>query len=213
MICLCWISEDPIKIRHASTEFPDRCGGERSQNQYFSSTGNFSSAENWPRISQLVQAPGFSLGSGFALGSSHFPIQSEGGNHSVRRESGIHNVTIRETKRPKEREKDKEYRRLTLTSANPPFCQFHDRTVSGQPPTERSQGLVKDGSRTSPAQSVPSPAGQQGATSVSTPPGDRNAGGIFFTAGGRPYVDPLFEITLIYEGRQMRSAKVCQCQH
>ncbi len=168
-----------------------------------SGTENVSS-ENWPQVSHLVQAPGFSLGTSFALGSSHFPVQSEGGAHSVRRESWIDNVKTRETKRPKEREKDKEYRRLTLTSANVPFCQFHDRTVSRSHPAERSQGLVQDVFRTSPAQSVPSPAGQQGATSASTPPGDRNAGGSFFTAGRRPYVDPSFEITLIYEGRQVR---------
>jgi hypothetical protein len=31
-----------------------------------------------------------------------------------------------------------------------------------------------------------------------------NAGGSFFTAGRRSYVDPPFEITLIYEGRQVR---------
>jgi hypothetical protein len=68
-----------------------------------SGTGNMLS-ENWPRVSQLV-APGFSLGTGFALGSSHFPVRSEGGAHSMRRESGIDNVTTRETKRPKERKK------------------------------------------------------------------------------------------------------------
>ncbi len=62
------------------------------------------------------------------LGGFRFPTLSEGfdggGEISEKRTSGIHNVTMGETKPPKEREKDKEYRRLTLTRADVSFYQF-----------------------------------------------------------------------------------------
>ena len=55
---------------------------------------------------------------------SDFPIHQDafvgGGDSSVRRLSGVENITTRETKRPKERNKDKEYRRLTLDRSDLP---------------------------------------------------------------------------------------------
>ena len=68
------------------------------------------------RLSQLPHDPAPVFGD--------FPILHDafggGGDRSVRRLSGIENVTTRETKRPKERNKDKEYRRLTLTRSDMP---------------------------------------------------------------------------------------------
>jgi hypothetical protein len=86
-----------------------------------------------------------SLDPDIVLGGFRFPILSEGfggrGETSERRTSGVHNVTIRETKRPKEREKDKEYRRLTLTSADVSFSQFQGRAeVHSSPRTFGGNG-------------------------------------------------------------------------
>ncbi len=81
-------SEDPIKRQYAQTEYLDRCGDGKNQNLYFSSGRNvhyadsrIASEENQFRVPQLSGSdPGFALGAGFALGSSHFPVHSgEGG--------------------------------------------------------------------------------------------------------------------------------------
>ena len=106
--------------RGASESVAERCD---NQNQYFSS-----------RADRDFDFDGVQTGSvdpDVVLGGFRFPTLSEGfgggGEISERRTSGIQNVTMRETKRPKEREKDKEYRRLTLTRADVSFSQFQGR--------------------------------------------------------------------------------------
>ncbi len=153
--------------RPASSNFPDRSFRLRDQNQYFTDPRTGSG--------EVLQSPfrPLSNGLGPSLGGFHFPTQSEaitgGGDFSVRRASGVHNVTTRETKRPKEREKDEEYRRRTLTGADIPLCTFHTHTLTGReglqlPPTAERQIAQQGGRATyvdSPAQSVPSPGGDR----------------------------------------------------
>jgi hypothetical protein len=74
-------------------------------------------------------------------------------------------------------------------------------------PTENVPGI-------SPTPSVPSPSGQKSANaaSASAPPGDQSAGGDASSANRSPYLDPVFEITLIYyyyEGKHVRHP-VCE---
>jgi hypothetical protein len=136
-----------------------------------------------------------------ALGGIHFPIHADtlvgGGDYSVRRISGVQNVTTRETKRPKEREKDKEYRRLTLTHTDFHSLQFADRDEGQTHFAGRNGGSVTDGhgSRFSPAHSVPSPFGQPNeAADPSISPGRQGS-------RGSPQADQIYEINLVNEGR------------
>ncbi len=68
--------------------------------------------------------PHFQLALEQGLAEGVFPVHRDalvgGGDRSIRRLSGIENITTRDNKRPKERSKDKEYRRLTLTGFNQP---------------------------------------------------------------------------------------------
>ncbi len=110
--------EDPVERRHASVEFLDKFGGLQGQNQYFQggraseTRSDTRGATNDFLASQFFR---FSHVSEPSFGGFPFPLQPEavprGGDFSVRRASGVENVTTRETKRSKEREKDKEYRR------------------------------------------------------------------------------------------------------
>ena len=101
------VDELPLDpMRGASRSVSERCD---NQNQYFLSQVG--------RKFDVDEAQTGSLDTDIVLGGFRFPTLSEGfdggGEISERRTSGIQNVTMRETKRPKEREKDKEYRRLT----------------------------------------------------------------------------------------------------
>ncbi len=73
-------------------------------------------------------------------------------------------MTARENKRPKEREKDKEYRRLTLTRADVFFPLSTDRAEVQSSPVRRQGGSEEYVSDVSPYQSVPSPFARQGAS-------------------------------------------------
>ena len=133
--------------RPASSSFPDRSFRLRDQNQYFTDPRAGPGEVLQPLFHPLSHDPEPSLG------GLHFPIQAEtitgGGDFSVRRASAVHNVTTRETKRPKEREKDKEYRRRTLTGADTPLCTFHTHTVTGreglQPPPLAERQIAQQG--------------------------------------------------------------------
>jgi hypothetical protein len=119
--------EDPAERRHASVEFLDRFGGPQAQNQYFRSGGASDTRPDTREVPNEFLPSQFSRFSHIAeppLGGLFFPRSeavSRGGDFSVRRASGVENVTTRETKRPKEREKDREYRRRTLTRADSSF--------------------------------------------------------------------------------------------
>ncbi len=167
--------EDPAERRHASVEFLDRFGGPRDQNQYFrggsdtrrGSDTNLSFLQ--PRFSR------FSHISEPSLGGFHFPIQSKtvtgGGDFNLRRASGVQNVTTRETKRPKEREKHKEYRRRILTGVDLPFCTFHSHI-----PTDRAGAPPSSAERQSRRHEVPA--------AYANPP--RSIGSISLWKSGRP---------------------------
>ena len=135
------LEKDPAERRHASVEFQGGFDGPQDQNQYFRTldgsdtssdtrrrTNDFP-ASQFPRFSRVSESqsrvselqPG-----GFSLPLSHEAVL-RGGDLSVRRASGVENVTTRETKRPKEREKEKEYRRRTLTRADCSLPIFVDR--------------------------------------------------------------------------------------
>jgi hypothetical protein len=141
-----------------------------------------------PHSYQLVQDSESRLGK--------FPIHHDaftgGGDRSVRRMSGVTNVTTRETKRPKERRKDKEYRRMTLNHSNLPQFAPPDLTRAGfgQSSVERLNG---SGRRidASPASSVPSPFLPKSSGGPSSP----------FVGGFQPAANSLFEIKLVHEGR------------
>jgi hypothetical protein len=137
------------------------------------------------RLPQFTRDPAPVFGS-FLI---HQDLFVGGGDRSVRRLSGVENVTTRETKRPKERNKDKEYRRLTLNGSDmPPVV----------PPVLDSVGvrLLDDGSNrrfyASPP-SVPSPS------SPGLPGGSRSRN------SGDPSSGPnvLFELRLVFEGRSV----------
>jgi hypothetical protein len=141
--------------------------------------------------------PSHHFQSGHVHGSlvGEFPVHldtfTEGGDRSVRRMSGVENITTRENKRPKERNKDKEYRRLTLPSSNvPSSVPFSSDIVGAQ--------------RLSVAKAVPS-NGQGGLSSsfVSTPSPSGERGGGHSAFRSRTPVSPTFpfEIKLVYEGR------------
>jgi hypothetical protein len=140
----------------------------------------------------------------FALGQSHFPIQTKvftgGGELSVRRLSGVQNVMNRETKRPKERAKDQEYRRLTLTSTDLPLCQFTGRGGPGgfiyPSPGGRNGGSIGNVSRVSPTQSVPSPHGHRSSEGFPLRSGQQGTRSSGF--------DPVFDIALVHEGQTQR---------
>jgi hypothetical protein len=120
-----------------------------------------------------------------------------GGEVSVRRKSGIQDVTTRETRRPKEREKDRDYRRLTLTRADFP--------LPSPSSTGKSTGPGGDVREVSPVPSVPSPNGQRYGDQVSYLPGTQRGGVVSFTREPSPYSsDPDFEIQLVHEGRTVR---------
>jgi hypothetical protein len=90
--------ENPVGRR---SESPDRCDG---GNQYSTAgSGNLVAGIEFETLVGLQQRQL----EGFAPWARQEPVQGAG-DVSVRRQSGIHNVTTRETKRPKEREKDKE---------------------------------------------------------------------------------------------------------
>ena len=119
-----------------------------------------------------------SPGQGFqdrGLSSSSVPVSYQPrGNLSVRKSLGDQqNVTVRESRRPKEREKDKEYRRLTLTSNE--FTTF----PLGNPLKHAVLGRVEH----SPVPSVPSPG---------------------LGVGGSQRMDQVFQITLVYNGQNVR---------
>ncbi len=97
--------EDPAERRHASVEFLDRFDGPQAQNQYFRSGGASDTRPDTrgaPNEFLQPQFPRFSYVPEPPLGGVSFPLQSEavprGGDFSVRRASGVENVTTRETK-------------------------------------------------------------------------------------------------------------------
>ncbi len=118
----------------------------------------------------------------------------------MRRLSGIQNVTNRETKRPKERAKDQEYRRRTLTSTDLPLCQFTGRGGSGgyayPSPAGRNGGSIEDVSRVSPTRSVPSPHGHQNSGGIQPQSGEQ---GTRLSGFGQT-----FDIALVHEGQTQR---------
>ena len=108
------------------------------------------------------------------MASSSVPDPYHKGDFSVRKSLGDQqNVTVRESRRPKEREKDKEYRRLTLTSNE--FTTF----PLGNPLKHAVLGRVEH----SPVPSVPSPG---------------------LGVGGSQRMDQAFQITLVYNGQNVR---------
>jgi hypothetical protein len=115
----------------------------------------------------------------------------------VRRTSGAQNVTTRETKRLKEREKDKEYRRLTLNRADLHSFQSADRDEGQAQSVGRNGGSVTNehGARFSPAHSVPSPFRQPDAAAILPVSPGRMGSWISHQ------VDSVFEIALVNEGR------------
>ncbi len=125
-----------------------------------------------------------------------FPIYQDaftgGGDRSVRRMSGVTNVTTRETKRPKERSKDKEYRRMTLTHAILPHIAPSDLASAGigQASVGRQHGPNRQ-IDASPDSSVPSPS------STTLPTGGPQT---MFASGPQPEANSLFEIQLVHEG-------------
>jgi hypothetical protein len=186
-------NQDPRQDASGSLE--ERCGDPRGRNQYSSQVSD-------PRVDRSVVV--LFRDSAQALGGAHFPIHAEtftgGGDYSVRRASGVQNMKMRETKRPKEREKDKEYRRLTLNRADLHSFQFTDGDEGQAQSVGRNRGLVtnENGSRFSPAHSVPSLFGQPYAAAVlSMSPGK---------LGSRSSLqaDPVYEIALVNEGRTHR---------
>jgi hypothetical protein len=103
--------EDPAERRHASVEILDRFGGPQAQNQYFQGLGVSDARSDTRGVSSdflASQFPRFSRAPDSQLEVFPFSVPSEavsrGGDFSVRRASGVENVTTRETKRPKERE-------------------------------------------------------------------------------------------------------------
>ena len=105
------LERDPAERRHASVEFLGGFGGSQGQNQYFRDLGASDTSSDlirgtndFPatRFSRFSRVPEPELG-GFSLPLSHEAV-FRGGDLSVRRWSGVENVTTRETKRPKERE-------------------------------------------------------------------------------------------------------------
>jgi hypothetical protein len=187
--------ENPDPRWDASRSLEERCGDSRGRNQYSPQLSD-------PRVDRSAVAP--FRDSAQTLGGIHFPIHAEiftgGGDYSVRRTSGVQNVTTRETIRPKEREKDKEYRRLTLNRTDFHSLQLADRDEGQAQFVGRNGGSVTNehGSKFSPAHSVPSPFGQPNEAMVlSSSPGklgNRNS----------PQADPVYEITLVNEGRTQR---------
>ena len=164
------IDDLPLE-RHGSVEFLERFGGPQPQNQYFrgerdSDTRSDTRGDSGEFLQDQFSRPApleNSQSEGFS-----FPAQSEavfrGGDFSARRASGVENVTARETKRPKERQKDKEYRRRTLTHADNSFPILVDRTGVHAWPVGESrasyENVVHGGSLFS-HQSVPSPFEQR----------------------------------------------------
>ena len=108
--------ENPIERRYAP-EFEESHGRYDGRNQYF------------PMEERNAVAPGTGVMSSHRFPQSVSPGANwagpgsilRGGEVSVRRKSGIQDVTTRESRRPKEREKDREYRRLTLTTTDFPL--------------------------------------------------------------------------------------------
>ncbi len=141
-----------------------------------------------PHFSQLAR----DHESGFGEFPIHHDAFTGGGDRSVRRLSGVENVTTRETKRPKERSKDKDYRRMTLTRSNFPHITFPDLPSAGigQSSVERPNG---SGRRidVSPVSPVPSP-------SFPKPDGGSQP---TRASGFQPEENLSFEIKLVHEGR------------
>jgi hypothetical protein len=146
---------------------------------------SFSSRMPYSRFSQFAREPAPVFGG--------FPIQDDvfvgGGDFSVRRLSGVENMTTRETKRPKERNKDKEYRRLTMTRSDmPPVV----------PPVSESVGarVLDNGSL---RQFYASP------TPVPSPSSSGQPGGPQTHFSGEPLSSPNlpFTIQLVCEGRSV----------
>jgi hypothetical protein len=206
------IDDLPLE-RHGSVEFLERFGGLQPQNQYFrggrasdtrSDTRGASDEFLQDKLSRPAPLEKSQL-EGFS-----FPIQPEavykGGDLSVRRASGVENVTARETKRPKERQKDKEYRRRTLTHADSSFPILVDRTGAQTWPVGESrasyENVVHGGSPSS-HQSVPSPFEQRNDAVVSVrrlATGDEKSSSTHASSGK----DQGFEVNLVHAGRTVR---------
>ena len=202
------IDELPLE-RHGSVELLGRFVEAQAQNQYFRGGGGSDTrsdtrgtSDDFPRapFSALAQPSGTELG-GFSVPLQPEPF-SRGGDFSVRRASGVENVTTRETKRPKEREKDKEYRRRTLTNADSSFPIRVDRAgVQAWPigdPRASYESVVHGGVH-SPHQSVPSPHEQRNDAVVSARM-VAMAGGKSPLGNGSPGQDQEFEVNLVHAG-------------
>jgi hypothetical protein len=145
------------------------------------------------------------------VGGVPFPFQSEavprGGDFSVRRASVVENVTTRETKRPKEREKDKEYRRRTLTHADSSFPIPIDRAGMQAWPIEGSrasyENVVHGGGSSSPHQSFPSPF-EQRTDAVASVRRVATDNGKSSSAHESPGQDQGFEVNLVHAGQTVR---------
>jgi hypothetical protein len=112
---------------------------------------------------------------GRALSSPAPEAYQQRGNYSVRKSLGDpSNVTVRDTRRPKERQRDKDYRRLTLTSSNG-FPIARVLPVSPGVPLRTTSAVPANSSPVP----VPSPVLGRGAS---------------------PQNDRVFEIVLIYNG-------------
>jgi hypothetical protein len=205
--------EDPAERRHAPVEFSDRFGGSQAQNQYFRGGGasdTRSDSRRGPSESPRPQVPRFSHASEPQLGGFSLPLQSEavsrGGDFSVRRASGVENVTTRETKRPKEREKDKEYRRRTLTHADSSFPIFADREGVQTWPIEVSRASYENvvhGGSFSPHRSVPSPF-EQRTDAVASVREMATGNGKTDLGQESPRQGQGFEVNLVHAGQTVR---------
>jgi hypothetical protein len=140
---------DSGELRHAGRAELGRQEREIFPRAGFATDPRFRSQNN-DHFSPFHHSP--SPGSGFLDGghlSSSVPVPYQPrGNLSVRKSLGDQqNVTVRESRRPKEREKDKQYRRLTLSSNE--FATF----PLGNPGQHAISGRIER----SPVPSVPSP--------------------------------------------------------
>jgi hypothetical protein len=140
--------ENPVERQDGS---PDRCDG---GNQYLTvGSRHFVEATDVGTLAGLQSRQLEGLAPWARQESAH-----GAGDVSVRRQSGIHNVTTRETKRPKEREKDKEYRRLTLSRADFPLPQT---SLAGKVGGAGGDGFQLGSGPFSSPFSVPSPTRQE----------------------------------------------------
>ena len=160
-------------------------GGPGRTNMVENQTFSVGVGEVPSRFSQMGQAPGSVFGT--------FPIHQDifigGGDCSIRRLSGVENITSRESKRPKERNKDKEYRRLTLTRSDmPPVA----------PPELDSVGIQHQDYGLSSRHAFPSPPVPSPFSSGPSGVSRTNPNGESSSTSNSP-----FDIKLVYEGRSV----------